>query len=109
MTKRPKSEVAAVGLRIREPLRARLEQAAKQNGVSLNREMNNRLADSFGYPSKLDFDQIRADMKVCWAKYSDRFMRLELQDDLRQAIADRNEAEAIAIVKALIASKEPPE
>ena len=44
MSKRKSTAVAQVGLRIREPLRAGLENAAKKRGVSLNTELAERLA-----------------------------------------------------------------
>ena len=44
MARRKSTAVAQVGLRIREPLRAGLETAAKNRGVSLNSEMAERLA-----------------------------------------------------------------
>ena len=44
MAKRKSTSVAQVGLRIREPLRAGLEHAARKRGVSLNPEMVERLA-----------------------------------------------------------------
>lgn len=47
MAKKP-TDWAHTGLRMREALRQRLEQAAKKNGVSLNQEMLNRIEASFG-------------------------------------------------------------
>jgi len=44
MAKKRSTAVAQVGLRIREPLRAGLENAARKRGVSLNTEMVERLA-----------------------------------------------------------------
>jgi glucose-6-phosphate-specific signal transduction histidine kinase len=46
MARRP-SDIVQPNLRIQERLRRQLEQAAKKNGVSLNREMVNRLERSF--------------------------------------------------------------
>lgn len=43
MPKRKPTEIAHVGLRLRERLRAELERAAKKHGVSLNAEMVDRL------------------------------------------------------------------
>jgi len=47
MAKRPDTAIVALTLRIREPLRRRLENAAKQRGVSLNSELAERLESSF--------------------------------------------------------------
>ena len=46
MVKRSKTAVVQTGLRIREPLRIHLEKAAKDRGVSLNTEINDRLERS---------------------------------------------------------------
>jgi hypothetical protein len=43
VSKRPKSATVQVGLRLKEPLRAKLELEAKANGVSLNAEIVKRL------------------------------------------------------------------
>ena len=44
---RPKSAYAALNLRMKEPLRAALEKAADENGLSMNSEAVHRLAQSF--------------------------------------------------------------
>lgn len=47
MKKRAKTDTVHISTRLREPLRAKLEAAAKRNGVSLNAEMAARLDRSF--------------------------------------------------------------
>jgi hypothetical protein len=47
MAKRSRKAVVEVGLRVREPLRAKVEKAAKARGVSMNAEMVARLERSF--------------------------------------------------------------
>jgi Arc-like DNA binding domain len=47
MTKRPRAATVDIGLRVKEPVRARIERAAKDNGVSMNTEINGRLDSSF--------------------------------------------------------------
>src|SRR5262249_22520015 len=47
MTKRPKAATVDIGLRVKEPVRARIERAAKDSGVSMNAEINSRLDSSF--------------------------------------------------------------
>jgi hypothetical protein len=47
MTKRPKTAVAQLKVRLRETLRAQLEKSAKQHGLSLNAEIAKRLDQSF--------------------------------------------------------------
>ena len=47
MNSRPKTALAGMKIRLREPLRARLESAAKRNGISLNKELVARVEQSF--------------------------------------------------------------
>ena len=47
MSKRTKTATVDIGLRVKEPLRARIERAAKDSGVSMNAEINGRLETTF--------------------------------------------------------------
>jgi hypothetical protein len=47
MTARPKTAIAGMKIRLREPLRAKLEAAAKKKGISLNKELVFRLEQTF--------------------------------------------------------------
>ncbi len=44
---RKKTAIAQVGLRLREPLRAKVAKAAKARGVSMNQELVDRIEGSF--------------------------------------------------------------
>jgi hypothetical protein len=44
---RKKTAIAQVGLRLREPLRTKVEKAAKARGVSMNQELVDRIEGSF--------------------------------------------------------------
>ena len=47
MARRPKTALVQLKIRMREPLRARLQKAAKASGISINREVVDRLERSF--------------------------------------------------------------
>ena len=47
MSKRTKTAIADFTLRLREPQRARIERSAKDKGVSMNAEINDRVEASF--------------------------------------------------------------
>jgi Arc-like DNA binding domain len=47
MSKRIKAATVDVGLRVKEPMRARIERSAKGRGVSMNAEINARLEATF--------------------------------------------------------------
>ena len=66
MARKP-SDIVSPNLRIREDLRARLEKAAKRNDVSINREMINRLEDSFDSKPQLSLEQLEFGLQVAWA------------------------------------------
>jgi hypothetical protein len=56
---RKPSDIVSPNLRIRESLRSRLAKAAKQNDVSINREMINRLEASFDLKARLELEALR--------------------------------------------------
>ena len=62
MARKP-SDIVSPNLQIREDLRRRLEKAAQKNRVSINREMINRLTDSFELRVRLDFEDVLEGMK----------------------------------------------
>ncbi len=66
MARKP-SDIVSPNLRIREDLRLRLEKAAAKNKVSINREMINRLTDSFELKVRLSFKELLAGMDTYWA------------------------------------------
>ena len=59
MNPRPKTALAGMKIRLREPLRARLESAAKRNGISLNKELTARLEQSFAKDAAFGGSDIR--------------------------------------------------
>jgi len=60
---RKSTAIIGTQLRIRESLRRRLEQQARQHGLSLNAEMTSRLERSFDTENVRALDALRADME----------------------------------------------
>jgi hypothetical protein len=54
MTRRPKAATVDIGLRVKEPMRARIERESKQRGVSMNAEITDRLETSFTREDSFD-------------------------------------------------------
>lgn len=81
MTRKP-SDIVSPNLRIREDLRRRLEKAAAANGVSINREMINRLGMSFERESLLTLWQVAQQQEQFAARYGAALLDLQLQGDL---------------------------
>jgi ribosomal protein L18E len=65
---RKPSDIVSPNLRIREDLRRRLEKAAKKNRVSINREMINRLTDSFELKAQFSLEELASHMKDTWER-----------------------------------------
>jgi hypothetical protein len=51
MARGDEGSTVQIGLRVKEPLRARLEEAAREQGISMNAEIVRRLEDSFVLPA----------------------------------------------------------
>jgi|SRR6516164_6564609 hypothetical protein len=54
MAKRPKAATVDIGLRVKEPLRARIERAAKESGVSMNTAITTLLESAFTRTETID-------------------------------------------------------
>jgi hypothetical protein len=77
-------------LRLDEPLRKRLQKAADAHRFPLVREIRHRLEDSLDSIAEREdrrgFRDIRLDMEICWARFSARFLRMDLADQLADAV-----------------------
>jgi hypothetical protein len=83
---RKPEELVITNLRIRESLRRALEREAEQHQISLNKEIINRLEDSLEVGDKLKLSDIANDMTMNWMRFGDRFLALELEEGIKQAI-----------------------
>lgn len=54
MATRPKAATVDIGLRVKEPMRARIERESKQRGISMNAAITDRLETSFTKEDMLD-------------------------------------------------------
>jgi hypothetical protein len=84
MARKP-SDIVQPNLRIREDLRRRLEAAAKQHGVSINREMTDRLVASFDRTDLTTLSRVAADME----RVAERIKRAENLMHYARETADR--------------------
>jgi hypothetical protein len=89
-----------VNLRIKEGLRRQLEREALKHRVSLNKEMQMRLEDSFTREGVRGLDDIAADMAATWSRYSERLLLLGLEDDLARKLAQTKDPEIANLAKA---------
>src|SRR5262249_55783434 len=56
------------------------------HGCSLNREMVSRLRASFDKDALRVLDEVAKDLEVSWSRYSERFIRLRINEHLMRAI-----------------------
>jgi hypothetical protein len=80
-------ESVHLSLRLLEGLRRRLEREAENHRISLSREIHLRLEDSFQRETSRTFEKLIADLEICWLRYSARFLRLELEEQLAADLA----------------------
>jgi hypothetical protein len=86
-------------LRVDEQLRQRLQQAADEHRITLVAEIRLRLGDSFTHGDVVHtVDEAARSMKVCWERYSARYLRMDLGDQLADAVVagDDNKAKTLA-------------
>lgn len=82
MMARKSTDTVQLGLRIREALRRRVEQAAAKRAVSINYEITSRLEQSFDRESLFTLDQVAQGFEKISARYDAGLLRLQLQGDL---------------------------
>jgi hypothetical protein len=87
---RKPEETVVTNLRIRESLRRELERAAEQHRLSLNKEIINRLEDSLEASTRQstieNISSVANDLLVNWLRFGDRFLALEFEEGIKQAI-----------------------
>jgi hypothetical protein len=95
-----------IHLRLDEPLRARLQQEADRHRFPLVREIRYRLEDSLDSVAeredKRGFRDIRLDMEICWHRFSARFLRMELADQLADAVVKEDPPDRIKALARLL-------
>ena len=92
------TDLIHINLRMREDLRQQLENAAKQHNATISNEIRWRLEDSFKRDTLRNLEDITDSMQICWARYSNRHLRLDLERELAEALT---RAEDLAKVKTL--------
>jgi hypothetical protein len=100
MSRKPREPLHTFPLRIRERLRAKIERAAQQHRCSMNNEIRLRLEDSFeriGLSRSLS--ELVADLEINWGRFSNRFLRLDLEEQLAAKLAQTKDPEIAALAR----------
>ena len=89
-------------LRLDEQLRAQLQEAADAHRFPLIREIRHRLIDSFDTTNKRQLENIVQDMEINWLRFSARHLRMDLGDQLADAVANNESPKKIKALAQLI-------
>jgi Arc-like DNA binding domain len=81
-------DIAHINLRLPETLRGKIERAAKKHRFSLNNEIRLRLEGSFETVDAVrrTLSDILLDMQLHWDRYADRFLMLDLAEELARRV-----------------------
>jgi hypothetical protein len=100
--RQPPRNVNVIHLRFDEGLRQRLQREADRHHFTLTNEIRVRLLDSFDRDVARGLDDLRRDMDICWHRFSARFLRMELSDQLADAVAGGNSEKAKTLARLII-------
>lgn len=89
-------EFAQLSLRLREPLRRKLERAAAAHHFTLNNEIRIRIEDSFARDAAYALDDLIGDLRIKWARQGERDKALEFGDQLAAAVLAQGKWEDLA-------------
>jgi hypothetical protein len=98
----PPPNVNVIHLRLDDGLRQRLQQEADRHRFTVTNEIRVRLLDSFDRDLTRGLDEIRLDMEICWRRFGARFLRMELADQLAEAVVKSESQEQIRALAQLI-------
>jgi hypothetical protein len=100
-------EPVQIKLRLAEPLRRKLEREAQRHHFTLNNEIRIRLEDSLEdkQPTR-KLDDIAQDMDRGWARFSNRFIMLTLEDQLATALSRTKDPEVSSLARVWLMHRE---
>jgi hypothetical protein len=79
-----------------------LQREADRHRFTLTNEVRVRLLDSLDSDIRRSLDHIRSDMEICWARFSARFLRVDLADQIADAVAKNEDPGRIKTLARLI-------
>jgi uncharacterized membrane protein YheB (UPF0754 family) len=99
------TETVQTNLRMKESLRRKLEREAQKRGHSFNREILWRIEESFEKDAQRGFSNIEQDMERSWIRFAHRFLLLELQEELAEALANSTDPKVANLASAWLKTK----
>jgi hypothetical protein len=91
-----------IHLRFDDRTRARLQQEADRHHLTLVAEIRARVLDSFDRDTKRGFEVLLQDMEINWARFPARFLRMDLGDQLADAVTRGHDPQLIKTLARLI-------
>jgi len=98
----PLPRPAALHLRLAPELQVLIQQAADAHHTTLSNEIRLRLIASFERDNLRALEDITYDMKVCWARWSARTTRMDLADQLADAVVRGADPQSVQTIARLI-------
>jgi hypothetical protein len=93
---------AALHLRLAPELQVLIQQAADAHHTTLSNEIRLRLIASFERDNLRALEDIKTDMEICWARWSARTTRMDLADQLADAVVRGTDPQSIQTIARLI-------
>jgi hypothetical protein len=91
-----------IHLRFDDATRDRLQQEADRHHLTLVAEIRARVLDSFDRDIRRGYEDILQSMDVCWARFQARYLRMELGDQLADAITRGDDPQVLKTLARLI-------
>jgi hypothetical protein len=95
-----------LSFRIDKDMHQKLVHAAQQHRTTVNAEMKWRIDRSFEQDRAQEFEISVQDFEVTYHRYADRFLELDLQDDILSALAERNYDKASTLAITVLKNRE---
>jgi hypothetical protein len=91
-----------IHLRLEDALHHQLTRAADQHRTTVTNEIRIRLLASLERDTLRVLEDITYDMKVCWARWSARTTRMDLADQLADAVVRGADPQSVQTIARLI-------
>lgn len=91
-----------IHLRFDDQTRARLQREADRHHLTLVAEIRARVLDSFDRDRVRRLDAVSQSLEINWARFAARFLRMDLGDQLADAVARDDDPHSIKTLARLI-------
>ncbi len=100
-SKKPQKPGIHVNLMLAPELHAKIQARANRQASTVSNVIRIMILESFERQTEQSLESIRQDMEIVWARFSARFIRLELEEQLVDALASAQSLEDLTRIKSL--------